>query len=557
MNKKKGITLSIIMLTVAVFIILYAINLSPVDTVRIQNYSSVSFSDNWTVSDSTHELEAIDLDAIGTTEEAINQQLLAKKLPSKINSADGLLFRTSHQSVKVYIEDELVYEYGYNFNHHFPIPGSAWHVISLSPEYQEKELRIELTSYTHKYNTIDYVYYGDIRSLSLHILKDNIFGVITSMFLLALSIFLFFIWIATRKLPSSTSLFHLSALAFFVFLWSISETQVLQYFFGNITALNIYTYETLMLIPVPLALFFMESSNPTVRKVSGTMIYYMFANFVLVHFLHFTKILYFEESIFITHTCFIISVTALIVANFKGVSLKYIFSRNTSNTWGFIILIVTMLLDLGRYYLQYSNDSALFIRIGLFIYIAILGVNTLHRSVEMMMLGQKAQIYENMAYHDILTTTWNRAAFEEKLIEIENTPNLKFQTSILCVDLNDLKEINDQYGHAVGDQYIIRCTNFLSVCFYSLGECYRIGGDEFVVIIDNQKDKRLLQEKMDELIRPVEFTFEGNKKNINFAYGIAAYDDLLDAKITNTLKRADSAMYEMKKIMKSDLQELA
>ncbi|MBE5960945.1 MAG: GGDEF domain-containing protein [Lachnospiraceae bacterium] len=557
MDKKKGITLSVtIMLTVAVFIILYACNLSSSESVRIRQYSTHSFKDDWTFNSVVLDFDDSLYASDNPLQHAIDQQLLTKVLPYSIDETNGILFRTSHQSVRVYVENELIYEYGYRTNSLFPIPGSAWHIIPLSSDYSEKELKIELTSYMHKYDTIDSVFYGDLRSLSLHILKKNAFGIIASIFLLALSCFLFFMWIAIRKLPSSTSLFHLSTLSFFVFLWSISETQILQYFYNNITAINLYTYETLLLLPLPLSLYFMESQNHHVKNVARKLLYYLFFNFILVHFLHFSKILYFEESLFLIHVYFIISIITLIMANFKGVRLKYFFSRNASNTWAFIILIITMVIDLSRYYLQYFNDSALFIRIGLFIYIAILGVNTLHSSVDMMILGQKAQVYENMAYHDILTSTWNRTAFEEKLNRIEGDANLKFHTSILSVDLNDLKEINDQYGHAVGDQYIIRCANFLSACFYGLGDCYRIGGDEFVVILNNQS-KSLLDEKLKELTQPVKFIFEGNQKHVNFAYGIASFDTSRDLHITDTLKRADSYMYKTKKDMKADYQEFA
>ena len=92
---------------------------------------------------------------------------------------------------------------------------------------------------------------------------------------------------------------------------------------------------------------------------------------------------------------------------------------------------------------------------------------------------------ENRAYRDELTGVKNQAAYAEKKKELEKMiEEGKACFGIVLVDMNNLKSINDNYGHFRGDEAIKRACKF--VCdLYNHSPVYRIGGDEFVVIIEN------------------------------------------------------------------------
>lgn len=98
---------------------------------------------------------------------------------------------------------------------------------------------------------------------------------------------------------------------------------------------------------------------------------------------------------------------------------------------------------------------------------------------------------KNIAKTDGLTGLKNRLAFDEMLKGIENEATNDKDWVMLMIDLNGLKLTNDQYGHEAGDELIKGAAVVLSDVYAKNGECFRIGGDEFVVIIDADNKQML------------------------------------------------------------------
>lgn len=142
---------------------------------------------------------------------------------------------------------------------------------------------------------------------------------------------------------------------------------------------------------------------------------------------------------------------------------------------------------------------------------------------------------EQLCKYDTLTGIHNRLQYEIMKQEIDYSKSL----GIVYADLNMLKDINDLYGHAVGDIYIKDFATILSNIFEK-DNCYRIGGDEFVVIIQN--------------IDPSDFTNKVNKlkydTNISNKY-IASIGYDYKCK-PNTIEKmilvSERIMYEDKKL---------
>ena len=93
----------------------------------------------------------------------------------------------------------------------------------------------------------------------------------------------------------------------------------------------------------------------------------------------------------------------------------------------------------------------------------------------------------HMAYHDGLTDLPNRAAFLQALTQmIEACEGTSEEFAVLCVDLDGLKEVNDVFGHAMGDKVLIEIAHRLQDCARG-GVVARLGGDEFGLIIDGKQ----------------------------------------------------------------------
>lgn len=100
----------------------------------------------------------------------------------------------------------------------------------------------------------------------------------------------------------------------------------------------------------------------------------------------------------------------------------------------------------------------------------------------------EACLYE-LSTRDILTGLFNRNYFEEKLIRFQE--EALSNIGIIILDLNDLKLINDTLGHAVGDKYLNKAAQFLTLSFTGEGFIARIGGDEFVVFLWNTSEDEI------------------------------------------------------------------
>ena len=167
---------------------------------------------------------------------------------------------------------------------------------------------------------------------------------------------------------------------------------------------------------------------------------------------------------------------------------------------------------------------------------------------------RKMDKLENKAYLDTLTGLQNRTAYYEYndvLNRKEDTGHADF--SILMIDINYLKRVNDTYGHEQGNLYLQGAAELIKKVF---GEehLYRIGGDEFVVILegkaqdDAEERIRTFREEIarlqaDDSLKPWE--------KVSAAVGMAKYEKGRDASTEEVLRRADEAMYREKIAMKA------
>ena len=116
-------------------------------------------------------------------------------------------------------------------------------------------------------------------------------------------------------------------------------------------------------------------------------------------------------------------------------------------------------------------------------------------------------------------------------------------------DLNDLKKINDEQGHEAGDLYIKNCAYFINGFFRDFSTLFRIGGDEFALIC-SLDDKRKFYTAYAEMLHEYK---ETDKAQINFAYGYAEFNPVIDHNLYDTIKRADQVMYACKTRMKKNV----
>lgn len=160
---------------------------------------------------------------------------------------------------------------------------------------------------------------------------------------------------------------------------------------------------------------------------------------------------------------------------------------------------------------------------------------------------QKTSQLHYTAYHDSLTGLANRLLFQDRLVQsIKQAERAKKNIALFFLDLDRFKEVNDTYGHGLGDELLIEVTKLLRNTFRKEDTIARLGGDEFAVIVNNIEKKDIVEvvNKTISLIQD-DITINGHNLNVTFSIGISMYPkDALTAELL--LKHADTAMYRVK-----------
>ena len=160
--------------------------------------------------------------------------------------------------------------------------------------------------------------------------------------------------------------------------------------------------------------------------------------------------------------------------------------------------------------------------------------------------------------YDILTGLYNRQAFNRVCTELFAAPERMGVAALMMMDLDNLKHINDTYGHDWGDQYIRRTGQCLRDNTPAGTVCARLSGDEFLVLFHGYRSRDAVREKIDRLTNAMQQSVallpSGNALHISLSGGIAWYPD--DGQDWETLKKyADFAMYQVKHAEKGRVQE--
>lgn len=150
---------------------------------------------------------------------------------------------------------------------------------------------------------------------------------------------------------------------------------------------------------------------------------------------------------------------------------------------------------------------------------------------------------------DGLTGVGNRLAYESRIKNLNRAVKGNDNIAFIMCDLNDLKGVNDHLGHDIGDKYIRTAAEILQKSFPT-GEIFRIGGDEFIVLL-----KDMGPEGIKKGIAAVKSAMDAYSDTCQFpaaiASGFAFYHPDQDVRLESTVSRADAYMYKNKKKMKN------
>ena len=332
--------------------------------------------------------------------------------------------------------------------------------------------------------------------------------------------------------------------------WASFSTNIVQMISQNYASSRVFEHIALALLPIPILIFVASVTKQLRSPLPHVSVGLCLLNLVLQCTLVITGNLDYHDMLPATHALIvwgIAAVTIMIVQAIRHHTLdqeqKYFLIS------AFCLIFLSGIADMIRYYFTRPADAAHFSRVGLFLFVAILSVYQLRRLVAMQVKVREAEAYERMAMEDALTGLRNRTAFNKHEAEIKKRG--EGRCIFVHLDVNNLKRVNDNYGHAEGDRHIIAAAKTIYESFGQYGMCYRVGGDEFFAILEGNDcmkdyDKavaafRVKQRKYNETNDP--------PVELQLAHGMAVYE-FREHNPEVAEKLADSRMYENKRMLK-------
>jgi diguanylate cyclase (GGDEF)-like protein/PAS domain S-box-containing protein len=155
---------------------------------------------------------------------------------------------------------------------------------------------------------------------------------------------------------------------------------------------------------------------------------------------------------------------------------------------------------------------------------------------------------EHLATHDLLTGLGNRVRFERSLDEAIATAHLdRTPVTLLAIDLDHFKEVNDRYGHLGGDATLRQAAERMRAATRRVDLAYRLGGDEFAIILPKAMPA-MAQACAERLLAAflMPFDLDGRQVQLGASIGIANFPDD-SASAEELLRHADIALYRMKR----------
>jgi diguanylate cyclase (GGDEF)-like protein/PAS domain S-box-containing protein len=164
----------------------------------------------------------------------------------------------------------------------------------------------------------------------------------------------------------------------------------------------------------------------------------------------------------------------------------------------------------------------------------------------------------HQAFHDPLTGLANRALFRDRVDHaLKLAKRQRHTITVLFLDLDDFKKVNDSFGHGEGDKLLVLAAERFRSCARAADTVARLGGDEFAILIEDstgpEEQQALIERLTSSMAQP--FMLSGNEVFVTASVGIAAA--VAGESVTEVLRNADTAMYAAKRAGKGRFESYA
>ena len=497
----------------------------------------------------THEAPVELLSGSLSEQQSAQTRVLTITLPEAFDQAQSILFKTTHTRVEVSVGRNTVYRFGYEGNPSFlRSPGAIWHVVDLPEGSAGSTLSIYLTAIYEDYYGNDLVLsYGSHEGCELALLMDSMPIVIIDCIILfagALCLLMHIIGHLHHRATGRSRFLLVALFSFTIAMWSLCQSGFLQFLIPDGPTLYLIDFFTFNLFPVPFNLFLAAICvMPRQQRMFGGLAVLYLIDLALSCALQFAGICDMFRLMVFTHALMALNVVCVYI----GIRQEVCKADNHMAAKFRIPLYVVMLFALSELVVYYINDfrqTSIFLPLGTIVFITMLMWDLVAQYYNSILEEQKIAYFKKLASTDMLTDVFNRNAYEHMLrrLEEQNTVGMT-PLYVILFDVDNLKLINDHYGHDKGDEALRTCCRCIREAFGEDASCYRIGGDEFVCL-SRQMDVLTssvsrFESAVAQLAQTLDFPF-------SVSIGYATFDPQTDQRLPDVMHSCDEMLYRNK-----------
>ena len=531
---------------IGLLVLIFVLRMDPIGSVYPD--SARELNTGWTDKDGN------ETGIVGITDPPDTEFQFYRSINGSILNGESLCFTSRNVLFSIYLNGKLIYDFhptlgGYYGNNY----GDCIHTVRLPVFSNEATLRIDGTVLlTNKWTGFQGVV---LRTSGAYITEEvRVNAGKTVVFLLVFgfgAIIFVFGLVESFLRRDMLETISLGVIIMLLSLWTNGSAEVFQIITGNSAMIRVADYTVMCLLPIPVLTFVASFTNNLKSKPVMICIGLCVLNFFVQFFGVPAGLVDYGEMLRVSHILIIIGMPVVAYIIVKSIRERKIDRvQRVYLITALAVIFGSGLADMVRYYSVRAADPSFITRIGLVIFAAIFTVYEFKQLVDAHIKSHETEMMRRLAMEDTLTGIYNRTAFtffEKELLERQ-----KGKCLFIHLDVNFLKKVNDTYGHAEGDRHIIAAARIIKESFGQKGHCFRVGGDEFFVILDDkdlQAEYTRGLEKFRGLI--AEYNKEEHPVPLSIAHGFAEYD--CAAQNPEDAERlADSRMYENKKQMKSE-----
>ena len=464
------------------------------------------------------------------------------RVPDNAGSNLLLCLKTYLEDFQVFLDDASIYA----FTDIYGTQGRSLHMIQLPLDSPGKLLTVQARQHDTRaagIRQIGSAYLGAEHDVTMKLLHDNLYALFFVIFALLLGLGTI---AAGRWMRNSISkkmqhcLICFGAFVLITGTWVLTDSELLLFFTGRVAVVSLISFVSFMIMPVFLLKFIDDILGQHQTTHILCWLFPLIAALYLANYLF--RILPSYLLLVPTHLLCVYSVGVVLRLGWQALKR----GKNQTVLWimqGFGLLSICVLCALVMFYIDPTSQYSVLYCLGILLFILWLMramLNVLYGAVE-----ERANMtaYKRLAYTDAMTGMGNRAAFIEAQRQVAASDDL----ACIMFDINNLKQINDKYGHQKGDHAIITAARAIQDTFDGPGQCFRIGGDEFVVFLKSCPMEQL-SAKLDRMRAIIAADKSADTFFIDVAAGYAARRK--DELVSSMVERADAEMYVDKESMK-------